>query len=86
MDHITICKQKGVACFVDPTENHLWAAVHHRVCHVTVVYSLFLVPPSGQKNTVTASFPLNMHFKKNTAVELVNLVSLYLLNAEEKWQ
>ena len=35
LDHITICMQKGVACFIDPTENHLWAAVYHlsMPCH-----------------------------------------------------
>lgn len=49
------------------------------------VYSSFLVPPSGQKTQLL----LVSHqtcIKKTTTVELVNRVSLYLQNAEEKRQ
>lgn len=87
LDHITICMQKGVACFIDPTENHLWAAVYHlsMPCH-SLFTACFWCPRVAKKNTVTAGFPLNMHLKKTTAVELVNRESSNLQSAEEKRQ
>lgn len=67
-------------CFVDPS---ILFTIEYAMS--LFVYSSFLVPPSGQKTQLL----LVSHqtcIKKTTTVELVNRVSLYLQNAEEKRQ